>query len=155
MLAGAPWAAQLWSWHCFGSSQHCPWLWWEMESWSEAQVCCCQSLVGSGLENPQDFMVMWRQFESIQELLGTWQVASRELCAGAAALGALTLTQNPFLSCCQAPGAGQDELCAPWCPCAGPGALPSLRICLLPAGQGPSLSPRLPLAASAHYNFIS
>lgn len=63
------------------------------------------------------------------------------MCAGAAALDALTPTQRALLSCCQAPGALQDGSCSPWWPRAGPGALPSLPIPLCPAGQGPSCPP--------------
>lgn len=90
---------------------------------------------------------------------GRWPAGSRELCAGAAALEP-PHPDSPFLSHCQAPGAVQDEL---WnhlsLPLSDPVLalvlFPSSQICLLPAGQGPSLSPHLPLAASARYNFIS
>lgn len=82
-------------------------------------------------------------------------MGSRELCAGSAALEPLIPTQSPFLSCCQAPGALQDELCAPWWPCAGPGALPFLPDPSAHCRAGTFPVPPLPLAASAHYEFIS
>lgn len=55
---------------------------------------------------------------------GRWPAGSRELCTGDAALEPPILTESPFLSCCQAPGAVQGEL---WTHLSVPlGALPFL-----------------------------